>query len=590
MKKLILLSILIASVITVRSQKIEYTLDFADPQTHYLTVKMKISGLSGKSIDLKMPTWAPGSYLIREFSKNVDFFNASSNTPAEMSWSKTDKNTWHINLALAQVITVEYKVYAYELSVRTSFVDADHAYLNGTSIFMYIDGKKNLPGTVTINPYKDWKNISCGLEKDGSDWKMKFTDYDVLADSPMEIGNQDIFFFETSGCKYEVAMVGEGNYDKEVLKKDMAKVIDAAVAVYGENPNKNYVFIVHNLTVGGGGLEHLNSTTLQVNRWTYSGSSYTGFLSLVAHEYFHLWNVKRARAFELGPFDYDEENYTTLLWVMEGFTSYYDELLLLRAGFYTEQEYIRNLNSSISSMENQPGTKVQTVAESSFDAWIKGYRTNENTYNSQISYYTKGSVLGALLDLEIINSTNGEKRLDDLMKYVYDEYYKKLKRGFTAAEFKTAAEKIAGKKLDTFFKDYVYSTKSIDYEPFFKGVGYEMLIAKRDNEPSLGIRSRDEGGKLIINTVIADGAGWDSGLNVNDEIISIDDYRVDQTSMNKYIGMKKPGETVQIMISRDNVIKTIPVVLKGNASSDFKLSEIKSADEKAMKNRDKWLK
>jgi predicted metalloprotease with PDZ domain len=589
MKYIFSIALFVAFLAPIHSQKIEYILDFENPQTHYHTVKMKISGLSGKSIDVKMPAWAPGSYMIREFAKNVDYFKVTSNTPAEIKWNKTDKNTWKITLNSAQEITIEYKVYSYELTVRTSFVDADHAYLNGSSVFMYIDGKKNLAGTLTVNPHKNWKKISCGLEKDGSDWKMKFPDYDVLADSPIEIGNQEVFYFETSGCKYEVAMVGEGNYDTEVLKKDMAKVIDEAVKVYGENPNKNYVFIVHNLTQGGGGLEHLNSTTLQVNRWTYE-NSYISFLSLVAHEYFHLWNVKRARALELGPFDYDEENYTTLLWVMEGFTSYYDELLLLRAGFYTEAEYIRSLTSSISSTENTPGTKVQNMSESSFDAWIKGYRTNENSYNSQISYYTKGSVLGALLDIEIVQSTNGEKHLDDLMKYMYDEYYKKLKRGYTEAEFKAAAEKITGKKMDDFFKDYVNSTKKIDYDYFFKNVGYELLFSDRSDEISLGIRSRDEGGKLIINTVVADGAGWDAGLNVNDEIISIDDYRVDQATLTKYLGMKQADEVVKVMISRDNLIKTIDVKLKTSAQKDFKLSEVKSADEKTLKLRSKWMK
>ena len=579
---------LIAFFIQAKTQKIDYILDFEEPQTHYVTVKMKISGLNGKNIKLKMPAWAPGSYMIREFAKNVDYFKVTSNTPAEIKTEKTDKNTWSINLNQALEIMVEYKVYAYELSVRSSFVDIDHAYLNGSSVFMYLDGKKNIPGTVTVNPYKDWKKISCGLERDGSDWKMKFPDYDVLADSPMEIGNQEIFYFETSGCKYEVAMFGEGSYDAEVLKKDMAKVVDEAVKVYGENPNKNYVFIIHNLTQSSGGLEHLNSTTLQVNRWTYT-SNYTSFLSLVAHEYFHLWNVKRARAFELGPFNYDEENYTTLLWVMEGFTSYYDELLLLRAGFYTEAEYIRSLTSSISSTENTPGTKVQSMAESSFDAWIKGYRTNENSYNTQISYYTKGSVLGALLDIEIINATNGEKQLDDLMKYMYDEYSKKLKRGFTADEFKAAAEKITGKKLSDFFRNYIYSTKEIDYDYFLKNVGYELLSSDRLNEASLGIRARDEGGKLIINTVIADGAGWDSGLNVNDEIIAIDDYRMDLSTMNKYIGMQKTDETVSVLVSRDNVLKTIEVKLKGNSSNDFRISEIKTADENSLKKRAKWL-
>lgn len=587
MKKIIVILLALTANFSF-AQKVEYTLKFENPQTHYVTVEMKISGLSGSGIDLKMPTWAPGSYLIREFEKAIDYVKVKSGN-TELKCEKTSKNTWHVDLNKSKDIIVEYNVYAFELSVRTSFIDAEHAYLNGSSIFLYIDGKKSLPGTVEIIPYKDWKKISCGMERDGSEWKMKFPNYDILVDSPMEIGNQHIFYFETSGCKYEVAMFGEGNYDEEALKRDMAKVIDEAVKVYGENPNKNYVFIVHNLTSGGGGLEHLNSTTLEVNRWTYN-NGYISFLSLVAHEYFHLWNVKRSRPIELGPFNYDEENYTTLLWVMEGFTSYYDELLLKRAGFYTEAEYVRSLNSTISSMENQPGTRIQSAAMSSYDAWIKGYRTNENSYNTEISYYTKGSVLGALLDMEIIRSTNGEKHLDDLMSSVYNEYAKKKDRGFTPDEFKLAAEKICGKKLDDFFDKYVYGLDNIAYDNYLSIVGYELLYADNKDEASLGIRTKESDGKLIISTVIRDGAAWKDGLNVNDEIIAIDNYRMSMSTLNKYIDMKKPNDKISVTISRDNILKTIEVTLLGNVQNSFKLSEMKNADEKALANRKKWLK
>lgn len=580
--------------------KINYALSMENPHEHYFKVEIQVNEFSGKYADLKMPVWAPGSYLVREFSRHVDWFEAKSDLKT-LKWNKTDKNTWRVETGGAKNFTVSYKVYAYELSVRTSFLDADHAAVHGASVFMYLDKMKNVPGILTVFPGKQWKNISTGMEEvfyeqnalflpDTTPKRhFHFIDYDVLIDSPIEIGNHLIFSFDAAGCKHEVAMFGEGNFDTTQLKKDMATVVEAATKVYGENPNKRYVFIVHNLTNGSGGLEHLNSTTLQVNRWTYSSDRYNAFLGLVAHEYFHLWNVKRARANTLGPFDYDKENYTTLLWVMEGFTSYYDELLLKRTGYYSQNEYLRTLVGSLSSLENSPGSKVQSVAESSFDAWIKGYRPNENSNNTSISYYTKGSVLGALLDLEIITSTKGEKRLDDVMSYVYQTYYKKEKRGFNEVEFKLAAEKVAGKKLDAFFSDYVYSTKEINYNYYFNQVGLNLDIAKSANQPWLGIKAADNGGKLIINNVTAGGSAYESGLNVNDEIIAVNGYRCDNATMNKLVGMSAIGDEVQFTISRDNILKTISVTLVANTMSEYKITPMISASAEQNKLLKKWL-
>jgi len=578
--------------------KVNYILSMDKPHEHYFKVDIAISEFSGKYADFKMPAWAPGSYLIREFSKNVDWVEAKADDRG-LKCYKTDKNTWRVETNGSKYFTFSYKVYAYELSVRTSFLDADHAAIHGASVFMYLDKMKNLSGELTIFPGKEWNKISTGMDEIYHEYPNKeiyipyrifsFSDYDVLIDSPIEIGNHLTFSFEAAGCRHEVAMFGEGNFDTTQLKSDMKVVVEAATEVYGENPNKRYVFIVHNLTNGSGGLEHLNSTTLQVNRWTYSDDRYNAFLSLVAHEYFHLWNVKRARANTLGPFDYDKENYTTLLWVMEGFTSYYDELLLKRSGYYSQSEYLRTLVGSLSSLENSPGSKVQSVAESSFDAWIKGYRPNENSNNTSISYYTKGSVLGALLDLEIITSTKGEKNLDDLMSFVYQNYYKKEKRGFNETEFKLAAEKVAGKKLDAFFNDYVYSTKKINYNFYLNQAGLQLDVKPRNNESWLGIRATDNSGKLIINNVTSGGSGYESGLNVNDEIIAVNGYRCDNATMNKLVGMYEPGDEIEFLISRDNLLRTIKVKLLTNTMSEFKITPMPSPTPDQNKLLKKWL-
>lgn len=559
MKKLILLVFVLSSVI-LHSQEISYEVSMPEPHTHYFEVKMNVSNYEKEHIDIKMPVWAPGSYLVREFAKSVEAVNASFNKKL-LKTEKINKNTWRIHTKNANNVNITYRVYAFELSVRTSFLDASHGYFNGTSMFMYIDDLKNKPHNLTVIPFKDWKKVSTSLSKVAIDGKSKgfqfqAPDYDILVDSPVEIGNHETFDFESAGVIHHVAMYGKGNYDVEKLKVDMAKITKACTDVFGVNPNKEYTFIIHNLTEGSGGLEHLSSTTLQVNRWTYEGEAYKGFLSLVAHEYFHLWNVKRIRPIELGPFDYSNENYTDLLWVMEGFTSYYDELLLYRAGIYTEDEIIKKFTNSINRVENQPGNKIQPVADASFNAWIKAYRPNENSYNTTISYYTKGSVIANMLDLMICNNTKGKKNLDDVMQTLYNDFYLKEKRGFTNKEMQTTLEKVSGLKLDDFFTKYINGTQTFDYKAMFDyvNVNVETLESK---EPGLGI-SMTGGNK--IRTVYRNGAAYEGGLNVNDEIIAIDGFRV-TGNVKDFVDGKKVGDKVDVLISRDNLIQTITVPL-----------------------------
>lgn len=545
----------------ISGSEINYEISMPEPHTHYFQVKMEISDFEIEYVDIKMPVWAPGSYLVREFAKNVENLSANANNKP-IQTEKVNKNTWRIHSKNAKNITVNYVVYAFEMSVRTSFLDASHGYFNGTSVFMFIEELKNNPISLEIIPFKDWKKVSTSLTKVG-DFKYTATNYDILVDSPVEIGNHITFDFTSAGVLHHVAMYGEGNYNIEKLKVDMAKVTQAATDVFGENPNKEYTFIIHNLTNGSGGLEHLSSTTLQVNRWTYDEDNYKGFLSLVAHEYFHLWNVKRIRPIELGPFDYNNENYTDLLWVMEGFTSYYDELLLYRAGIYSEDEIIGKFKGSINNIENQPGNKVQAVADASFDAWIKSYRPNENSYNTTISYYTKGSVIANILDLKIINATKGEKSLDDVMKFLYNEYYKKEQRGFTSLEIKKAIETISDLDLTNFFKNYINGLETFDYPTIFGYAGYKIETVI-NQKPSFGVRLSNN----FIKSVTRNSSAYDGGLNVNDEIIAINGYRVND-NLNDFIENKNVGDNVSVIISRDEIIQTLDFPLKERGNTYY---------------------
>jgi predicted metalloprotease with PDZ domain len=568
--------------------KINYTVTFPEAQAHYADIEMDISNLQQNSLVLKMPVWTPGSYLVREFSKNIESFSASANGKG-LAVLKTRKNWWRLNTKGLQAITVKYRVYCFEISVRTSFVDASHGFLSTTGIFIYPDKMLHQPSTIHIVPYKGWTKVSTSLDMVNNDpFTRHSPNYDILFDSPIEVGNQDVFGFDAAGVKYEVCMVGGGNYDKEKLKVDMAKIVEQETAVFGENPNKHYVFIVQNHFRGGGGLEHLSSTTLGASRDNYATEAgYRNFLGLVAHEHFHLWNVKRLRPIALGPFDYDNENYTTDLWIAEGFTAYYQNLILRHANLITPEIYLATVAGEINTLKNTPGERIQPLAEASYDSWIKAYRPNENSINSTISYYDKGAEAATLLNLEIINDSKARYSLDDVMRYMYDTYYKLKKRGYTDAEFKQGLEKFAGKKLDDFYKNYIYGLAPIDYSKYLAYAGYKITDELAgSNDPTLGITLGNNNGKKVVTNVLRGSAGWIDGINVNDELISIDGAITDPATM---LNGKKPGDKISVVVLRDNLPLTLQVTLLRNPRVNYKVEELPTPTAEQLAVRKKWL-
>ena len=585
-----LVLILISTVTAFAQVKVSYEVSFKEPQAHYAAVEMNIAGLSKDYIDVKMPAWAPGSYLIREFAKNVESFTASAeNKPVRTE--KIKKNTWRIYTGKAKAVKISYDVYAFEVSVRTSFIDATHAFLSPTGIFMYPDNGLALPSTVTIVPFKTWSKVSTGLPA-VADGKFTYTakNYDILFDSPIEVGNQDVFEFTAAGVKHEVAMYGGGNYDKERLKVDMAKVVEQATAIYGENPNKNYTFIVHNFARGGGGLEHLNSTVLGASRDAYATEKgYKDFLGLVAHEYHHLWNVKRLRPVALGPFDYENENYTTDLWIAEGFTAYYENKLMLRAGFVSPQEFISNLINAMGDVINTPGANFQSAAEASFDAWIKYYRPNENSNNNSISYYSKGEIVGLLMDLEISHATKGAHSLDDVMKAMYEQC-KKTGKGYTDAEFKAKVEQISGISFTDFWTKYVTGTYPVEYAKYFGYIGVKLTDDNAGkNIPYWGVATRVSEGRNSITAISRYSGAWTAGLNVGDEVISLDGVPAEKVlDKMEVLAGKKVGEVVTVKIKRDKLEQEIKVTigLTPNVKLLPSMEQITDA-ERAVLNR--WM-
>lgn len=590
--KSFLFSIFLFLVFNSQSQSIKYSLGMSKPQNHYFEVEMQLENFKDKEINLKLPVWAPGSYLVREFSKNINLVRAQDENGDELEVEKVTKNNWRIIRNKAKKITVNYEVYAFELTVRTSFLDLSHGFVSGSGVFMYVDGYKNLSGQLNIIPYYEFKSITTSLDKmpesiaqDGS-FAYNFTNYDELIDCPIEIGNQTVFTFSAANVEHTVALYGIGNYVISDLQRDMAKIVEAATDVFGQNPNKKYTFIIHNVVDGQGGLEHSNSSTLSVNRWTYEGTEYLDFLSLVAHEYFHLWNVKRIRPKELGPFDYDQENYTSLLWVMEGFTSYYDKLLMLRAGFYSPEKFLSKLQGSINYVEGTIGSRVQPLAHASFDAWIKAYRTNENSSNTQMTYYSRGATMAALFDAMIIEKYNGTKCLDHFLQFLYEKYYSKLNRGFTDDEFKSALETFLDTDMDSFFNDYIDGVMVPKYQEILSKIGVKVT-ATTSEKSSFGASCENVSGKLIVQTIKSNSSAENAGLSVNDEIIAVETFRVDKAALESYMTGMQEGDRFYLMISRDEIIQVLTVEMKNAISTSYLLELDNSESTASFKNY--WL-
>ncbi|MFD1872810.1 M61 family metallopeptidase [Hymenobacter bucti] len=570
---------------------LRYTLAMPAPQTHYFEVKMELRGFEREYTDIKMPVWAPGSYLVREFARHVERLQATAGGQP-LAVEKLDKNTWRVRHPKQSSFQVSYGVYAYELSVRTSYIDADHGFALGSSIFMYPAGYKDLSSQVTVQPAAGWSTVSTALRPAAGMQKFTYqsASYDELADSPIEVGAQKLLNFTANNTPHQMAMFGPFTADEPRLVADMKRVTEEAQRVVGQNPLDHYLFIVHNTEAGGGGLEHLYSTTLGARPGTYTSEvAYKNFMRLVAHEYFHLWNVKRIRPIALGPFDYDRENYTHMLWVSEGQTEYMANQITQRAGFYSAQEYFDILAGVIGGVENQPGNKLQPVAMASFDAWIRAYRPDENSKNSEISYYDKGELVGMVLDLMLVQATNGQKHIDDVFRLLYDKYYKGLKRGFTDQEYQDAVAEVAGRRFDDFFQNYVYNTRTLDYATALGYVGLRITSAPANPNGTLGATIASRGGRFVVTSVKRDGVAWTGGLNVNDEILQLNGAAPTEDVLKQAVLGSPAGTALKLQVKHGAQTHDLNLTLAPDPDQKYQIQPAATATPDQQRLLAKWL-
>ena len=580
----------------VLGQKPEGTMAFTvsmEPGAHLYHVVFRLDGLKGAIQDFKMPVWMPGFYGIIDYAKSVQNFRAEDSAGKPLMWEKTAENDWRVAAGQSSAITVTYDVQATTQFVATSYLDDDRGYIAPVGVFMHVGGRIRHPVTVTIVPNPRWNTIATGLDPVSADRPHTYTapDFDILYDSPILMGNLESFPpFEIRGIPHEFVGYKPGVANPGQFMKDLKAVIEAGIAIIGDIPYEHFTFLA--IGPGRGGIEHLNSTT-----FGFSGAGLDTragrirMLSFLAHEYFHHFNVKRIRPIALGPFDYDRANLTNMLWVSEGFTSYYELLMLKRAGIMTEEEVLGEISKTIAAYENNTGHLFQSATQSSFETWSQGPfgGRKDGGINKTISYYDKGCALGLLLDFKIRHETKNQQSLDTVMRTLYQKYDQELKRGWTDAEFRAVCESIAGVPLAEYF-DYASTTKEIDYPKYFAYAGLEIEKPKELPEPHLGAMAEDKDGKLTISAVEANSPARHAGLAAQDEIKALDGAKVDAKTLNETLASKKPGDKVKLNVVRADKDLEVEVVLGNKTERSFRIKPVSNPDPLQKTIFKDWLK
>ena len=563
-------------------EPVRYTVSMLRANAHYFDVTMDVPlTASHKDLRLAMPVWTPGHYLVEDFARNVDRVRAfAAHSGRELKVRKLQKSLWSVSVDGAKSVRVEYPVYAFAYTVGSSYIDEQHALINGASLFLYAEGSEASPSRLKLVLRPGWKRVSTGLER-VSDWEFEAPDYDRLVDSPLEVGNQEVRSFAVGGAHYEVSMFGPTVADKGKFVEDLRRIVEATVPVFDDVPYRRYAFLVNFTDAARGGLEHLNSTMCFLQRFRMlPREEYNVAMGLFSHEFFHAWNVKRMRPRGLGPFEYSAETYTKSLWVAEGITSYYDDLILRRAGLYSVEEFLDAFADNINLVKSLPGSRHQSAEEASFDAWTKHYKPNENSSNVTSSYYNQGAVIGWMLDMVIRNRGHGS--LDDAMRRVYASTYLKEGRGYTDEEFEEACVALGGEEAKRVFDSRVRGREEVEFDRY---LGYAGLkLGPKGRQPTekgfLGVKLASDSGRTMVKECLAGSPGEGMGISVNDEVVGLDGLRVTQEKLSFFVASAKPGDKVKLTVARNGVLMDVQGRIGARPTFEWRVESLGRATTK----------
>jgi predicted metalloprotease with PDZ domain len=551
-----------------------YQVTIEKPETHLVgvTCDFEISGNSS-NLTLFLPSWSPGSYLMREYARHLKCLEITDKTGERVEATQIEKGKWLIKNC-PKNISVQYEVYAHELTVRTSHIDESHAFLHGPSYLMGVEDEVFPSYQIEFRFPPLWSKLTTGL-KDISDKREVFLyeakTYDELIDAPVEIGCQETDGFMVSGKEHELAFYGQSLNADINLKEDIKKIVEHISGKLGDIPYDRYVFMSHFSPGLYGGLEHLNSTALQFDDTQFRDrEKYVAWLALVAHEYFHTWNVKRIRPKELGPFKYTEENYTRMLWLAEGLTSFMDDLFVYQAGLCTLEEYLSVITKNLQAYLTTPGKKFDSLEDSSFGAWVKLYRPDENSRNSSVSYYLKGGLVFFALNTLLYKHN---KNMYDLIKLLWKDYKSRPDTGVTKEQVLNFIEELSSSEVKEEFDEMISTTFDIDFQKISESIGLEFEWESSESS-YLGIEVVEQGGKLMIVRVELDSPAYKSGLNAGDEWVGLGDLRARSEWKEKLGKMLQVNRNYTFVVSRLGRLKNI-TVCPGKTPKKLKMIKIK---------------
>ncbi len=576
------------------SPALHYQLGMSQPHTHLLEVDFTVAEISKSEsqLDFIMPVWRSGRYVILDFAGGVQEFTAfaGNDRNKKLPWAKIDKMTWRVKTEGQTTVSISYKVYANEFNLRTRGLNDQHAFVDGSAVFMYIEKYRHRPLTLHVKPYGDW-HVTTGLDRvAGKTNQFHAPSFDYLADCPLEIGKQQDFEFEVEGKKHYLSIFGEGNWEKDKLLERLRKVVEANFKFWGDLPYRHYTFMVHSAPGMGGGTEHINSTIMGINPFGFrTDAGYDRFTSLSMHEFFHTWNVKQLRPAGINPYDFTKENYSPSFWISEGTTDYYTMLLMRRAGFYSVNRVLSDLGNMIRNDRQRPGRKIQSLEESSFDAWIKFWKSSENGQNREVSYYDKGGDVSLLLDLEIRHRSENRGSLDRVMREMYKRFPLNGP-GFSAEDFQKVVEEVGEGGFADFFSKYVRGTEEIDFAKFLGYAGLDVQESKSNAvKPWLGIATRERESQTMITAVIAGSPAYEAGLNVGDELLAIDGYRTRSNQVADRLSDFKVDDTIRLTVFRAEQLREFHVKLQAEEIPEFTVKHRDHPTELQKKIYEDWL-
>lgn len=570
---------------------VSFTVSLEDPASRQMQVSMKVPRGKTPFLLLHMPVWSPGYYQRLDYARQVSNFSATDDAGRALSWERTDTSSWKISWPRTGNVQIKYAVKATRAFVANSYLDSTRGYIIPGSVCMYPDGGIRQPVKITVKPFKEWKQVVTGLDKvSGQPHTFTAPDFDVLFDSPLLAGNLDSLPpFYVKGVPHYFVGYKLGEFDRQGLMNDLQKITSAAVDLIGDIPFRHYTFI--GIGPGQGGIEHLNSTTI-----SFSGNALNDHasrirtLNFIAHEYFHHYNAKRIRPYELGPFDYQNGNRTNLLWIAEGLTVYYEYLLLRRAGITTEEELMANLRGNILAFEGKPGRLFQSLVQASYDTWSDGpFGRTADEINKTISYYDKGPVVGMLLDFTIRHYSKNSRSLDDVMRTLYNKYYKEQGRGYTDAEFQIACEAAAGISLASFF-EYTHTVKELDYPGILAYAGLEIdTVARPQPGAWLGFTTQFRSDSIYVGQVDWQSPAWNAGIRSRQVVLEINGKKAGRNELENLLSGSQPGEVVKLKMMQGAQVKDLEVKSAVLRKATFDIKKTGNADplQKAILND--WL-